>query len=198
MIAALFVETNGVYFGLSEVTPYDKKRNALTYQGPWPVVAHPPCQLWGNFAPINYKRWGGEHNRPGNDGGMFQFALWAVNTFGGVLEHPALSKAWATYGLVKPLKGMWTPSGAGFTCEVSQSAYGCPARKKTWLYYRGSVNPLDPCWGSPEGTHQIGRDQRGKALNKPKLGGAKASRTPPQFRDYLLSLARLGALQTSL
>lgn len=68
MIAALFVETNGVYFGLPDVDPWDEPRDARLYAGPHPVVAHPPCQLWVNFAALNYKRYGGEHNRPGNDG----------------------------------------------------------------------------------------------------------------------------------
>jgi hypothetical protein len=59
VIAALFVETNGVYFGLSDVDPWDVTRDARKYAGPYPVVAHPPCQLWVNFAALNYKRYGG-------------------------------------------------------------------------------------------------------------------------------------------
>ena len=45
MIAALFVETGGVYFGLPNVDPWDEERDARLYDGPWPVVAHPPCHL---------------------------------------------------------------------------------------------------------------------------------------------------------
>lgn len=109
MIAALFVETNGCYFGLPDVDPWDKERDARLYAGPCPVVAHPPCQLWVNFAALNYKRWGGEHNRPGNDGGCFKHALWCVRKFGGVLEHPAFSNAWSEFGLTKPTGTGWTP-----------------------------------------------------------------------------------------
>ena len=43
MIAALFVETGGAYFGLPNVDPWDEARDARLYDGPWPVVAHPPC-----------------------------------------------------------------------------------------------------------------------------------------------------------
>ena len=50
MIAALFVATGGVYFGLPGVEPWDIKADARGYAGPFPVVAHPPCQLWVNFA----------------------------------------------------------------------------------------------------------------------------------------------------
>ena len=70
-VAALFVANPGCYVGLPGVDPWDVKRDARLYAGPYPVVAHPPCQLWVNFAALNYKRYGGEHNRPGNDGGCF-------------------------------------------------------------------------------------------------------------------------------
>ena len=74
-IAALYVETGGTYFGLEGVDPWDQERDAREYPGPHPVVAHPPCNLWVNLAALNYKRYGGEHNRPGNDGGCFLYAL---------------------------------------------------------------------------------------------------------------------------
>ena len=34
MIAALFVEKNGIYFGLADVDPWDIHRDARTYTGP--------------------------------------------------------------------------------------------------------------------------------------------------------------------
>jgi len=43
----------------------------------------------------------------------------------------------------------------------------------------------------PEATHQIGfRDQRGKENNKPTISGKRASATPIEFRDALLTLAK--------
>ncbi|ABD27196.1 hypothetical protein Saro_2760 [Novosphingobium aromaticivorans DSM 12444] len=98
-MSALFVQEDGCYAGLPHVDCWPKARDARKYRGPFPIVAHPPCQLWGAMAAVNYARWGGEHNRPGNDGGCFAFALEAVNFFGGVLEHPAKSRAWAEFGL---------------------------------------------------------------------------------------------------
>lgn len=163
----------------------------MTYTGNNPVVAHPPCQLWGKMAKINYIRWGGEHNKPGNDGGCFKFALETVNRVCGVLEHPAESYAWKEYGLVKPLHRQWTKSGDGWTCEVWQSAYGHKARKRTWLYYRGKTKPKDPIWDRPQGTHQIGfHDQRGKLANKPTLSRYESNATPKAFIDYLIEIAR--------
>lgn len=46
-VAALYVETGGCYFGLEDVDPWDIHRDARLYPGPWPVVAHPPCERWG-------------------------------------------------------------------------------------------------------------------------------------------------------
>ena len=46
-VAALFVETDGCYFGLPDVEPWDQPLDARFYPGPFPVVAHPPCQRWG-------------------------------------------------------------------------------------------------------------------------------------------------------
>jgi len=191
VIAALFVETNGVYFNDSRFEPWDEKRDARAYQGPHPVIAHPPCQLWGKFAKINFARWGGEHNRPGNDGGCFKAAIDAVRRFCGVLEHPAFSYAWSEFGLVRPKGHGWSRVGANeYVCEVWQSAYGHPARKRTWLFYVGK-RPHELRWDRPEGTHQIGfHDQRGKERNKPTVRGKAASATPEAFAHELYLLAK--------
>ena len=187
MIAALFVESDGVYFGLDGVDPWDKARDARLYAGPHPVVAHPPCQLWVNFAALNFKRYGGEHNRPGNDGGCFASALNSVSLYGGVLEHPASSSAWTAHGLKRPLCLGWNWDGfGGWTCEIWQSAYGHPARKRTWLYFRGDAKPTELNWERKPGTHQVGWFDR----IKPTLSKSEASRTPIAFRDELLGLAR--------
>lgn len=190
-IAALFVETNGSYFGLDGVDPWDEERDARTYCGPYPVVAHPPCHLWTRFAHVNYARWGGEHNRPGNDDGCFLSALANVRKYGGVLEHPAFSDAWKKFHLPRPVEGKWLQDGPDWVCEVWQSAYGHKARKRTWLYYCGSSVPPEMIWERPNGTHQIGfHDQRGKERNKPTVSGKAASATPKDFRDALIMIAR--------
>lgn len=198
-VAALFVETGGCYFGLPGVDPWDLHRDARLYAGPYPVVAHPPCQLWTRFAKVNFVRWGGEHNRPGNDGGCFAAALAAVRKWGGVLEHPAFSDAWRAFGLRKPVRGMWLPHDGYWVTEVSQAAYGHKARKLTWLLYVGSCPPPSLRWEVPAVTHQIGfHDQRGKARNKQTISGKKARATPDEFRDLLLSIARTARANMSV
>lgn len=191
MIAALYVQPGGAYYGLDGVDPWDEGRDARLYAGPHPVVAHPPCQRWGNLAAVNFARWGGDHNQPGNDGGTFAAALDAVKRWGGVLEHPAGTKAWAAHGLSRPLSIGWQRELDGWVCEVWQSAYGHRANKATWLFYSGDQPPFPLRWERPRGTHQVGfHDQRGKAANKPTLSSAEANATPKAFRDEMIRLAR--------
>lgn len=148
MIAALFVETNGVYFGRPNVDPYDVNRDARLYAGPWRIVAHSPCQRWGRY-------WhGGPSARvrmvKGDDAGCFVAALNAIRKWGGILEHPEASAAWAWYGLPKPPKsGGWVRGAfhGEWTCCVEQGHYGHRARKATWLYCVSVERPPELRWG---------------------------------------------------
>lgn len=186
MIAALYVETNGVYFGLDNVDPWDKQRNAMRYAGPHRVVAHPECSRWCQLAYINQKRYG---HKVGDDGGMFEHALASVRSFGGVLEHPAFSYAWPAFELPRPPRAGWQrTSCGGWVTQVSQGAYGHRARKLTWLYYVGNTPPsLD--WSVPDPTAQVSfcKNHGNSAL--PRLSKKEAKRTPIAFRDLLLRLA---------
>ena len=190
-VAALYVQERGTYSQLDFIDMWPQHRDARLYDGPLPVVAHPPCQLWGSMAAVNYARWGGDHNRPGNDGGCFASALANVRKFGGVIEHPAKTRAWEKYGLTKPSGIGWKENhSGGWVCEVWQSAYGHRANKSTWLYYFGKKKPFELNWERLKGTHQIGfHDQRGKKANKPTLGKTEANATPTPFRDALIRLA---------
>lgn len=185
-VAALYVDARGPYPTIAGVDSWDETRDARKYEGADPVVAHPPCQLWGNFAALNFKRYGGDHNRPGNDGGCFAHALATVRRCGGVLEHPASSKAWEAYGL--PLPGEARDAFGGYSIEVAQVEWGHGARKLTWLYLVRvpSIALEAPPFHGRQATHQCGWFDR----KKPTLGKREASLTPPAFADYLVRLAR--------
>ncbi len=191
-VSALFVDPKGPYpklLGLEAC--WSRERDARNYDGRDPVVAHPPCQLWTNLARVNYTRYGGQHNKPGYDGGCFAFALATLRRCGGVLEHPAGSHAFKFYGLLEPRWPRWgvidsAPAGNVWSAEVWQSAYGHKARKRTWLLYVGDRSPLEARWERPVGTHQIGWFDR----IKPTLGKREASETPIEFAEYLIALAR--------
>ncbi len=203
MIAAIFVETNGAYFNLPGVDPWDRERDARSYAGPFPVVAHPPCERWGNFwfggLRVKVKK------KLGDDGGCFAAALDATRKYGGVLEHPAQSRAWAHFGITRPPKrGGWIRADevGGWTCAVYQGAYGHAAYKPTWLYYVGP-KPPDLRWGKPAGEfrpisqarHFRSKVERLDAIAKgwvyvPRLSFTERKATPPIFRDLLILLAQ--------
>ena len=206
-IAALYVQTDGGYYNLYKVHPWDEERDARMYGGPHPVVAHPPCQRWGKMwkgQPGNIKR--GKVERKGDDGGCFKSALFDVRRFGGVLEHPEYSNAWAHFGLTKPPRdGGWVKADeyGGWTCRVEQGQYGHYCPKPTWLYAVG-VDPLPELkWG----IHPVADDAfPAKAVEKHGIkycrkaglmafmGGGKDSSpriaTPEAFRDLLIQMAR--------
>jgi hypothetical protein len=193
MVAALYVEKGGIYFGLPDVDPWDAERDARNYAGPWPVVAHPPCNRWSRLAALAQATHG---YKIGDDGGTFEHALHCVRTFGGVLEHPAESFAWAHFGLPRPAtKGGWTVTLDGeMVCYVEQEVFGHPARKPPWLYACRAELPQLP-WQSrgtrPDDVGFYVMKDRGQAKLGPKrLRDGRASRTPPAFRDALLEIAR--------
>lgn len=189
MIAALYVAKDGCYFNLPNVDPWDQARDARLYAGPWPVVAHPPCERWHQLSAVNAKRWGYAINK---DDGCFAYALAAVRCWGGVLEHPAESRAFKHHGVPEPRAGRWQRTIDGdWVTEVSQAAYGHRARKRTWLIYHGAALPPALNWARVAGTHQIGLFD----VRRPQLPKAERAATPLAFRDLLLSIARTATIQ---
>lgn len=208
-VAALFVETDGCYFGLPDVDPWDRERDARLYAGPHPVVAHPPCQRWGRY-------WSGGpsakvRRKLGDDDGCFESALRSVRRWGGVLEHPEGSHAFKAHGLATPewRKG-WESAwdGHGYVCCVAQGNYGHRARKLTWLYvarmpvFGGEPRIPDLDWTIPSPSSRLDygyhsakerRERHGDVsprVNLSRLTASENLATPPAFRDMLLSLAR--------
>lgn len=204
MIAALYVEQNGIYAGLPDVELWDEARDARSYSGPHPVVAHPPCSRWCALSGLVEHRYG---YKRGDDGGCFASALAAVRRFGGVLEHPAYTLAWKAYGLPRPKRGLWIGTRElGFVTHVDQATYGHEARKATWLFASG-VWPLPSLrwdratgtrWTSYCGNHgervfvpiKHGETRRGDRNFQRRLTKKEANATPTEFRDMLLSIAR--------
>ena len=199
-IAALFVDPFGYYASKAMVEVWDETRDARTYAGPYPVVAHPPCQRWGRF-------WHGSTRKPhqfslGDDSGCFAAALHAVRTYGGVLEHPAHTHAWAAFGLKAPRAGQgWISADwhNGWTCYVEQGHYGHISRKGTWLYAQGVELPsLNWSIGEqrihPRALELHGYEKARRIGMMAMIGGKDKTRirdaTPMQFADILLSIAR--------
>ncbi len=167
-VAVLFARRDSVYSGFA-VEVFDAERDARTYRGPWPVVAHPPCRGWGRLRHLA-KPVEGELD-------LALFAVEAVRSFGGVLEHPSGSKLWDVAQLPRP--GDAPDFWGGWTMRVQQSRWGHGADKWTWLYVVGCPPDLVP------------------ELPPPRAGGrlvehvcvAEREATPPAFAHWLLRLA---------
>lgn len=200
-VSALYVDPRGPYPTLL-ADVWDEKRDANLYDGPRPVVAHPPCQRWGRY-------WGGGpmlHGTPqqktlGDDGGCFDAAILTVRTCGGVLEHPEASHAWRAHGVRKPPRwGGWIDAGdgIGWTCCVEQGHYGHRARKATWLYAAHVADLPDAIWGPSvgvrldEGFHTVAERRAARESGRAprvRLSTADNIRTPVAFAEWLIELA---------
>lgn len=204
-LAALYVLSDGPYSSLLFIDPWDIKRDARKYGGPFPVIAHPPCERWGRY-------WSGGpsakvRRKLGDDNGCFEAALKSVRQWGGVLEHPEASHAWTHFGLNKPPKsGGWINADfeGGWTCCVEQGHYGHKARKATWLYAKKCDLSIPIIWGKApveskidEGYHSAEERRRAiktgicQRLSK-RLSKRQRMLTPNAFRDLLINLVQWG------
>lgn len=192
MIAVLFARADSVYKTLPGCDVFDIERDARTFAGGMPVVAHPPCRAWGRLRHM-------AKPRPGER----ELAIWAVDQIrvnGGVLEHPAASRLWPEYGL--PTPGRVDRFG-GYTAPIRQWDFGHRAEKKTFLYICGvhvDDLPQFPVRAG-EPTHVIAQDTRGRhggprAMRgdpkwKPSVTSAEREHTPPALAEWLVAVARL-------
>jgi len=113
-LAVLWLEPSSYYYAsrLSLVL-YGPYRDARTYAGPWPIIAHPPCGPWGQWA------WKSLESK--KDG---MIALDLVHRYGGVVEQPLGSSLFRKHGR------------AGHILErVNQGDYGHLGQKATLLYF---------------------------------------------------------------
>jgi len=169
MVAVLFARADSIYKSIPDVEVFDLARDARTFYGGRPVVAHPPCRAWGRLRTFA---------KPRPDEKMLAlFAVHAVRRNGGVLEHPAKSTLWAAAGL--PLPGARDDFG-GWTLGVHQSDFGHSAPKATWLYIVG-VEPRDIPALPFDLADPVGRVEN---MSKPDR-----ERTPPAFASWLINLA---------
>ena len=190
MISILFARSDSNYKSLPDVDVWDAERDARTWPGGNPVVAHPPCRAWGRLRHF-------AKPRPDEKALAF-FAVDQVRKWGGVLEHPASSTLWPAAGL--PAPGQRDDFG-GWTLGVNQHWWGHRAEKKTLLYICGvepcDIPPLPLKLGEsecvirldkrrPDGSHI----RKGDPDWRRPLNQAEREHTPPDFAVWLVELAR--------
>lgn len=197
-VAALYVDPRGPYPKMAGVDCWDESRNAKLYEGPHPVVAHPPCGPWGAMRHLNRKQ----------VADCAPAALEQVRAFGGVLEHPFGSQLWKADETLREHHGRFSchrDKFGGWCVAVDQVQWGHVARKRTWLYIVGvSRNAygfaywetvVDP---HAQPTHWV---SGGRNPNRKGSGGLvplgikvcsaqQRRRTPPAFAEFLVELAR--------
>lgn len=202
-VAVLFARADSVYKTLPGCDVWDEARDARKWPGGAPVVAHPPCKRWSplnNLVLARYPARAAEFAH-GNDGGLFKFALDAVRANGGVLEHPANSRAWRTFDLPTPAVGRWQQGFCGgWAVEVDQASFGHIARKRTWLYAYGLTPPSVSHLPSVDTGRRVrvyrSRNADGSwsrmdaAAPTTEITHAAAEHTPTAFAEFLVELAR--------
>jgi hypothetical protein len=177
-VAALFVRADSVYKRMPGVDCWDAERDARLYAGPWPVVAHPPCRLWGMMKHYS--------NADPAEKQLAIYAVEQVRRFGGVLEHPAHSRLWLESGLGGPGSGV--DEFGGQTISLNQFAWGHKALKPTWVYVVGCtvVPTMAVEVGSPK--YCIARCTQRKHLKH--VTHAEREMPPPPFAAWLVEIAR--------
>ena len=189
-VAGLFARADSIYKMLPGTDVFDIDRDARTWAGGSPVVAHPPCRSWGAFAMFAKPR--------EDEKALAPWAIEQVRKNGGVLEHPKGSKLWAACCLPRPLQ---VDAWGGWTLPISQNWWGHRAEKMTWLYIVG-VGPRDmPVIPLHLGhaTHVItqsghrkdgSRRRKGMPGWRPKVGLAEREHTPRALAEWLVEVAR--------
>jgi hypothetical protein len=173
-VAILCTARRSVYHTLPDVEVYDRLRDARTFAGGMPVVAHPPCGGWSHYLRHSAKPGPGEME-------LGVFCAERLRECGGVLEQPAFSHLWDAAGLPIPPHR----SGDLVSAEVWQVWWGHRIRKATWLCFCG----LDPAAiEMPFRLHARGRD---KQVFRSYRSAAQRSATPPEFAVWLVAAARL-------
>jgi hypothetical protein len=181
VIAVLFARSDSIYKSIPGCDVFDFERDALSFKGGMPVIAHPPCRSWGRLAHM-------AKPRPGER----ELALWAVDQvrrWGGVLEHPAGSRLWKEKPLPEPGE---TDEWGGFTLVVSQWWFGHRCEKMTRLYVCGTSMKDVPVMGLKLGEPEyvIAQSRKNK-FRKKEVGKAEREHTPEPFAKYLIEIASM-------
>jgi hypothetical protein len=187
-VAVLFARADSIYKTLPDVDVYDMERDARTYDGPWPVVAHPPCRGWGRLRQF-------ANPRP-DERNLGRLAVSLVREFGGVLEHPAESTLFSACRMPQP--GEFPDQWGGVTLSIEQFHWGHRAEKATWLYIVGASMDCIPAMPRREGrpTHCVRPTKSYPRL--PSITKSEREHTPESLALWLVELARRCAVRSEV
>ena len=168
-IAVLYCRERSVYANFPGVDLWPASRDATLYEGPSPIVAHPPCGPWGSLK-AQCRHQNPDHARK---------AIRSLALYGGVLEHPWKSTLFQDSG--------WNPRHAEVSLFgplmllLDQFDFGHLIRKRTWLAIYPPLTPLPP----------LPTKRRSKPIRAySSLSQKQRETTPPDFAAWLLEIAR--------
>lgn len=178
-VAILCAARNSIYKQFPECDVFDIDRDARTFAGGMPAVAHPPCRLWSAYCRHQAK----SENREAEKA----LGLWCakmVKECGGVLEQPAHSTLWQAAQLPPP---GWTvqPRSQGFSMEVSQFWFGDRREKATWLWFFGML----PC-DLPDMPFRLKAKGGDRRIWQLMSSRNERERTPKEFAEWLINCAK--------
>lgn len=172
-VAVLCTARKSIYHTLPGVDVYDAARDARTFPGGMPIVAHPPCRSWSRHCRQLAK------NVPESERELGVWCCDQLRECGGVLEQPAGSLLFDAAGLPKPGERQADLE----TLYVWQAWWGYPVKKGTWLCFsKVDVDKLE----IPLRLHAAGRDRRRFQV----MSHTQRSATCPALAEWLVDAAR--------
>lgn len=184
-VAVLCCARKSVYKSVPGVECFDIDRDARTFDGGMPVVAHPPCRLWSAFCAHQAKS-----NNPDAERALGVFCVEQVRAWGGIVEQPAHSRLWDECRLPRPIDCLYAAPETmdprdGYSFEISQYWFGDSREKATWLWFSGLDKYAIPTL--PFRLKAEGGDRRTWQL----MSRNTRERTPIAFAEWMVSCARL-------
>ncbi len=178
-VAVLCAARRSVYKDIPGCDVYDIDRDARTFPGRMPVIAHPPCRFWSAYCAHQARA-----KNPEAEKSLGIWCAFQVRQWGGVLEQPAHSRLWNACHLPKP-NVTGRPNEDGFSIELPQYWFGDSREKSTWLYFKGILpSDLPPM---PFRLKPDGGDRRIWQLMSSKN---QREKTPTEFAKWLVDCAR--------
>ena len=138
----LYVRKDSDYKKRKNWDCWDSERNALNFKGLEPVVAHPPCRLWGNLSHMACRDVKITEEQKSIEKSLAVHSLTVIRKNGGILEHPSGSKLFQEFKIPDLTFDQLDLFGAadnwgGFSIEIDQYDFGHIAHKMTKLYICG-------------------------------------------------------------
>lgn len=179
-VAVLCCSRNSVYKSIEGLDCYDVDRDARTFRGGMPVIAHPPCRLWSAYCSHQAKS-----DDPDAERALGVWCADQVEKWGGVLEQPAHSRLFDAAELPKPGRVRPDAMSVSWSIELPQYWFGDSREKNTWLYF--SKIPINHIPPMPIRLKPDGGDRRIWQL----MSKNERERTPRAFAEWLFECVKL-------